>query len=259
VVPQESIFGYSKLDSEVFRADWAGWEKTGCALFLRPNYTLQAPNFPAFYARILGEDLKFAMAHGLKGTDFDSLTSKYSTQGPSLYMLAAILNHPDESPDSVLDDFYAAFGPARDAVKQYFRLWESVYPNYSASEQASRIKAKRKYGAGMYGPFYLLAGEIYSPHVMTSAWHLLEQARTDAAPESVATARVEWLAKGLKQADLMLATEQAYERAVDTGDKTEFLAAYRTLKDFRQANADYDKSNFLGLGGSETTWEKANR
>ena len=259
VVPQESIFGYSKLDSEVFRADWTGWEKTGCALFLRPNYTLQAPNFPAFYARILGGDLKFAMAHGLKGTDFDSLTSKFSTQGPSLYMLAAILNHPDESPDSVLSDFYAAFGPARDAVKQYFGLWESVYPNYSAIEQASRIKAKRKYGAGTYGPFYILAGEIYTPHVMTNAWHLLEQARTDAVPESVATARVEWLAKGLNQADLMLKAEQAYERAVDTGDKTEFLAAYRALKDFRNANADYDKTNFLGLGGSEMTWEKASR
>ncbi len=50
VVPQESIFGYSKLDSEVFRKDWSGWERTGCTLFLRPNYTLQARNFPAFYA-----------------------------------------------------------------------------------------------------------------------------------------------------------------------------------------------------------------
>jgi hypothetical protein len=46
---------------------------------------------------------------------------------------------------------------------------------------------------------------------------------------------------------------------VDTGDKTEFLAAYRALKDFRNANADYDKTNFLGLGGSEMTWEKASR
>ena len=79
--PQESIFGYSKRDSEVFRHDWSGWEHTGCGLFLRPNYTLQAPNFPAFYARTLGEDLKFAMAHGMKGTDFDSLTGKYSTKG----------------------------------------------------------------------------------------------------------------------------------------------------------------------------------
>jgi hypothetical protein len=94
---------------------------------------------------------------------------------------------------------------------------------------------------------------------MTNAWSLLEKARTDAVPEAVAAARVEWLAKGLKQADLMLETERTYERAVDTGDKTGFLTAYQALNDFRKANADYDKTNFLGLGGSERTWEKANR
>jgi hypothetical protein len=259
VVPQESIFGYSQADSEVFRKDWTGWEKTGCALFLRPNYTLQAPNFPAFYARILGEDLKFAMAHGLKGTDFDSLTSKYSTQGPSLYMLASILNHPEKSTDAVVEEFCAAFGPAKDDVKRYFALWESVYPNYSASEQSSRLKAKRKYGAGTYGPFYILAGEVYTTAVMSNAWSILEKARKDAATDTIAVARVEWLAKGLKQADLMIETERAYERSVDTGIKTEFLAAYRALKDFRSENADYDKSNILGLGGTEKTWEKADR
>ncbi len=53
VVPQESIFGYSKRDSQVFRDDWSGWEHAGCGLFLRPNYTLQAPNFPAFSTRTL--------------------------------------------------------------------------------------------------------------------------------------------------------------------------------------------------------------
>jgi hypothetical protein len=259
VVPQESIFGYSKLDSEVFRRDWTGWEQTGCALFLRPNYTLQAPNFPAFYARILGEDLKFAMAHGMKGADFDSLTSKYSTQGPSLYMLAAVLNHPEASPDAVLDEFVTAFGPAKNTVKEYFALWESVYPNYSASEQSNQINAKRKYGAGTYGPFYLLAGEIFTPRLMTKAWSLLDQARSQAVHEPLAAARIEWLAKGLTQTDLMLQTERAYEQSVDTGDKAQFLAAYRALKAFRDANADYDKTNFVGLGGSEKAWEKASR
>ena len=120
VVPQESIFGYSRLDSEVFRQDWSGWEKTGCLLFLRPNYTLQAPNFPAFYARTLGGDLKFALAHGLKGTDFDSLTGKYSTQGPSLYMLATILNHPEASTDAVIGEFCSAFGPAKGSDQKIF-------------------------------------------------------------------------------------------------------------------------------------------
>jgi hypothetical protein len=259
VVPQESIFGYSKLDSEVFRRDWSGWEKTGGTLFLRPNYTLQHPNFPAFYAGVLGEDLKFAMAHGLKGTDFDSLTSKYSTQGPSLYMLATMLNHPDASPDGMLEDFYNAFGPAKDTVKQYFALWESIYPNLSEEEQLRRRKAKGKYGCGTYGPFYLLAREIYTPQAMTNGWSLLNKARKEAAPDEVMAARVEWLRMGLQQADLMLATERSYERGIDTGDKTEFRHAYQTLKDFRAAASAYETTNYAGLDGDEQVWKKAFR
>ena len=259
VVPQESVFGYSKLDSEAFRNDWSGWEKTGCTLFLRPNYTLQARNFPAFYARTLGEDLKFAVAHGLKGTDFDSLTGQYSTQGPSLYMLAKILNHPEASVDAVIDEFCAAFGPAQGSVKEYFQLWESVYPNYSAAEQARALKAKRKYGTGTYGPFYLVAGEIYTPQVMSTAWSILKKAREQAAGDETASARVEWLAKGLKQTDLLLAADRAHERDVDTGDRTEFRAAYQALKDFRSENAEYDKSNFAGLTGTERIWNRGDR
>ena len=254
LVPQESIFGYSKRDSEIFRHDWSGWEKTGCGMFLRPNYTLQAPNFPAFYARTLGEDLKFAMAHGMKGTDFDSLTSKYSTEGPSLYMLAKILNHPDASVDAVTDEFCAAFGPARTAVKQYFQQWESIYPNYTEAETARAIDAKRRYGSGIYGPYYFLADEIYTPAVMTNAWSILNVARSRAASDAVAVARVEWLAKGLQQTDLLLAAAKAYEKQIDTHDSADFIAAWQKLEDFRQSNAAYDKTNFAGLTGSEEKW-----
>jgi hypothetical protein len=256
LVPQESIFGYSDDDSRVFRHDWSGWERTGCALFLRPNYTLQAQNVPASWAHTLGEDLEFAAAHGLRGTDFDSLTSKYATQGPTLYVLAVILNHPDASVDAVLDDYYAAFGPARDTVKAYFDLWESIYPQYSDDEKLSRIKAKRKYGSGTYGPFYLLARDIYTPAIMARGHALLEQARAKAADDAAASARVEWLAKGLAHADLILATESAYERGIDTGDKTAFHDAYRALQAFRQENADYDRTHFAGLTGIERVWER---
>lgn len=259
VVPQESIFGYSRDDSRVFRNDWSGWERTGCVLFLRPNYTLQAPNFPAFYARTLGEDLKFAAAHGLRGTDFDSLTSKYATQGPSLYMLAAILNHPDASPDAVLDDFYGAFGPARDTVRRYFELWESIYPQYSDDEKASRIKAKRKYKAGMYGPFYLLADDIYTSDVMMKANLLLEQARTECEKDATALARIEWLGKGLTHAELILATARANERRVDSGDKATFHDLYQALKTFRAEDADYDRTYFAGLTGDERIWDRADQ
>jgi len=256
VVPQESIFGYSQTDSAVFRHDWSGWEKTGGALFLRPNYTLQAQNFPVFYAHTLGEDLKFALAHGLKGTDFDSLTSKYATQGPTLYTIATVLNHPNASVDQTVDDFYDAFGPAKDSVKHYFQLLESIYPQYSAEEQAARIKAKRKYGAGLYGPYYLLADDMYTPKIMSEAWNILDKARTDSAADPASAARVDWLRKGLEHTDLVLVAQRAYEHAIDTGDKSDFQKARAALKDFRDANRAYDEANFAGLTGNESAWDK---
>jgi hypothetical protein len=174
-------------------------------------------------------------------------------------MLATILNHPEISTEAVITEFCAAFGPASKTVSQYFQLWESVYPNYSAVDQAEKINAKRKYGAGLYGPYYLLADEIFAPEAMRKAASLLETAQTQAANDGLAKARVEWLIKGFKQAELMLAVEHSYERAVDTGEKAEFLASYHALRNFRDSNADYDKVNFAGLSGDEPKWEKLNR
>src|SRR5579871_1803005 len=73
-------FPYNRQASVQFQQEWEGWARTGCQLFLRPNYTLYGHNYPLFYARDLGADLKFALAHSMKGTDFDSLTGQYATQ-----------------------------------------------------------------------------------------------------------------------------------------------------------------------------------
>ncbi len=252
----DAVYPYSQAESDLFQSEWLGWEKTGCKMFLRPNFTSQQPNFPAFYARPLAKDLKFALSRGVRGMDFDSLESQYSVQGPTLYVLPKILNHPDVSVDAVLDEFYSAFGAAKPAVAEYFQLWESVYPQYMFSDYLKKLRTKRKYGAGTYGPFYTLAGDTYTPEVMTKAAALLETARTLAAGDELATARVEWLMKGEHHCELILATERASEHRVDTGDAEPLQAAYKALVDFRQENAEYDKLNFAGITvDNERVWK----
>jgi hypothetical protein len=174
-------------------------------------------------------------------------------------MLATILNHPDTSIDGTIDEFCAAFGPAKPSVKEYFNQCESNYPQYSAAEPASRIKAKQKYGAGHYGPYYQLAGENYTPKFMATARTILDKARAEAAKDETASARVDWLIKGLTHADLILAAQRAFEHGVDTGDKSDFTKAIQALASLRAENADYDKSNFAGLTGDEKAWTRARR
>ena len=84
----------------------------------------------------------------------------------------------------------------------------------------------------------------------------MNKARAEAAGDALATQRVEWLAKGLTHAELILAVEKAYEQGIDTGDKGPFAKAYQALADFRAKNAEYDKTNFAGLSGDEKLWAR---
>jgi hypothetical protein len=243
-------FPYNREVSETFQTEWAGWAATGASLFLRPNYTLEGHCLPVSYARELGQDLKFAMAHSMKGADFDSLTGQYSTQGPTMYMLVKILNHPLASIDAVIDEFCSAFGPAQQAIKKYFQHWEAVTQALSMEKVQSIKKAKRKYGeldtAGLLeGP------EIFTPDAMRKGWTFLETARKQAAGDALASARVEWLAKGLKHTELVLAAQKAYERGVDTGDRSEFEKAHKELTEFRKQHATDGIANFGRLSGPE--------
>ena len=102
----------------------------------------------------------------------------------------------------------------------------------------------------------LLSDEILTPEAIGKAGSLLERAREQTAKDTTARARVDWLAKGLKQADLMLIVQRGYERAVDTGYRAALEPVHQALKEFRASNADYDKTNFAGLTGNEVRWEK---
>jgi hypothetical protein len=241
------IFPYNRKESDLFRKDWEGWAKTGCSLFLRPNYTLQGHNLPVFYARTVGEDLKFAMRNSMKGADFDSLTGQYATQGPSLYVLAKMLNHPEASVEGVIDEYCAAFGPARDAVKEYFNYWESVSGRDDVPNADTRFLRQ-------------VATKIYTPEVMRNAWAIMQRARKAAAGDELAATRVEWLAKGLQHADLTLIAQRTFEASRQSGDNTELNKAWQALKDFRRQNEDLGLANYSGLTSMETqAWSGSRR
>jgi hypothetical protein len=252
----DAFFPYNEAESRSFRAMWTGWARTGCSLFLRPNLTLQAPGFPVFYARVLGEDVSFAASHAMVGADFDSLTSFYSTQGPTLYVLPRILQHPDLPVDVILGEFYAAFGQAEQAVREYCAHWEAATPAYPTADHWRMLRARWKYGGRSYGPFYTVAAQVFSPQVMREGQAILARARRQALGDAQAEARVEWLAKGLRHTELILAGQQAYEHAVDTGDRTRIEQAIDSLRRFRAENVGYDAANFAGLHGEEGSWER---
>jgi len=239
------MFPWTAEKKQAFREQWEGWSAAGARLLLRPNYMLDGHCLPVNVSRALGEDFSFAIHHGLIGTDFDSLTGQYSTQGPNLYMLARLHEDPELTPEQVLDEYYAAFGPASDAVRAYFDHWERICAS-ATDEQA-----------GHWASFYRSADAIFTPTAMAEGRALLRRAEEAARGDEEAAKRVAFLSAGLQNAELVLATQRVYAEYKRTGDLAAYGRALQTLDEFRARHEGDLIANMAYLHWSEAqTWDR---
>lgn len=248
IVP-DLMYPWTKEKLAGVRAQWDGWAATGARLLLRPNYMFDGHNLPVFYARKLGDDFSYAAAHGMIGTDFDSLTGQWATQGPNLYMLARLHDDPRMTVDAALDEYYSAFGKAADAVRACFAHWERV------SDAVTDNLAKQ---ADLhFSHFYRDADRIFTPAVMATGHTLLAKAEAAASGDSIAAARVDFLGKGLKNAELTLAVQRAYRQYQKDGRIAGFAAALQELDDFRARIEGESGANMAFLRWAENrTWQR---
>jgi hypothetical protein len=244
------MFPWAPEDRSRMRRQWDGWSATGARLFLRPNYMLDGHNLPINFARKLGEDFTYAAAHGLIGTDFDSLNGQWSTQGPNLYMLGRLQGAPELEVDAVLKEYHDAFGPAAKGVASYFEHWERV-TNGVASEEAEGLDLHWSY-------FYRNADAIYTPAVMEEAGALLAKARKDAAGDDLAEARVSYLEDGLRNVELTLAAQVSYRDYKTEGDLEGFAESVSKLDDYRATVESRFVANMAYLVWAEDrTWNRS--
>lgn len=246
VVPP-MYFPWTDAKREANRRRWLGWAATGCRMFLRPNWMLDGHNMPMFVAHKLGEDFKFYAEHGLIGTDFDSLTGQYATQGPNLYVLARLHEQPEMSVEQALDEYYAGFGPAAAAVREYFAHWEQVCD----ADYGEQIEGLH------WSYFYRQAHVIFTPQVMARGRELIERAMQAARGDELSEQRVAWLEKGLRNAELTLATQRAYVDYRERGDFDGYVQALRELDEFRAATEKDLIANMCFLCACERhTWDR---
>ncbi len=141
------------------------------------------------------------------GTDFDSLMGQWAAQGPNLYLLARIHVRPDEPVENLLKEFCSAFGPAADAMGDYYRYWE----DYSLRNRERAADAIRSRSNGLFRRYALyarVADELYPTEVFAPAQIILDRARRAAAakPDSEYARRVAFLQQGLTHARLCVET-----------------------------------------------------
>ena len=245
-----------KIDQ--FQSGWDGWSATGARLMWRPNFMLDGHCMPICIAPKLAGVFNHAFTHGLIGTDFDSLTGQYGTQGLNLYTLARLQRHGDWPAKKVFNEYFGAFGPAAAAMREYFAYWERISDAITPDTLAGRDAGEKGPGGGHWSRFYVAADLVFTPQVMAKGRELLAKAREAAQGDPLAGARVAFLAKGLKNAEMVLATQAAYRRYKQDGDVAAFGAKVNELDAYRASvEKDYIANMAYLVWSENRTWSRS--
>ena len=149
----------------------------------------------------------------------------------------------------IIEEYLAAFGPASDAVRDYFAQWRSV------SEQADPAPwATWMIGTDPRIAWPALADAVFTPAVMVQARLRMTAAQQAATGDADAAAKVAFLEKGLTHVELTLAAQQAWEGYVINGDRDGWITAIAALDVFRSTNEGAFISNMAFL----YYWENRN-
>ncbi|MBL4700783.1 MAG: DUF4838 domain-containing protein [Phycisphaeraceae bacterium] len=233
------------------RAQIKGWIEAGASIKYRPNYTLCGHTMPIYYAKKLAEDFSDVCKNSVVGTEFGSLTGQFATQGPNLYVLARLHRNPARPAKEIFDEYYSAFGSAEPMVRAYFDHWEQVsnaVTDETLNSKQSQVKSPE---GGHWAHFYRIADLVFTPKVMKKGRTLLAQAQEAAKGDPVAQRRVSFLEKGLKNAELTLATQVAYRAYKETGDIGTFVPVLAELDSYRAAIEGDHIANMGYLAWSE--------
>ncbi|NLX96880.1 MAG: DUF4838 domain-containing protein [Rhodopirellula sp.] len=199
-------------DRQQALADWEAWSKMAGKIYWRPNLLLfgRRTGTPAVYVHKLADDLRFFAERSLVGTDFDSCTHNWATEGLNFYVLSRLLWNPEADADAMIDDYcQAGFG----------RSWREVRRYFDRIEQTTSLIATE--GLGLTVP--------YTPQVVAELKSLLDAA-DNAADDDTIRRRVTFLRRGLEFTALQHKAHALIESAEEGRVSPELKASLRIVQ-----------------------------
>lgn len=162
-------------------ADWDAWAKAAKRIYFRSNLMLagRRTGMPLLYPHRFAEDFRHFAKHGMMGTDLDSCTHNWATQGLNYYIVARLHWDPSLDVDAMIDDYCrAGFGPAAKTMRAYFGKLESVYSGTASRHEPS------------------FSG--FTDAALAELDKLMAQAEREAAGDADALKRVQFVRVGLR-------------------------------------------------------------
>jgi hypothetical protein len=109
--------------------------------------------------------------------------------------------------DELLDEYYKAFGPAAETIKEYWNYWES-YAVKNSPHAVESIRSRHGGNFRRYALYAQVADELYPAQCFEPAKRILDRAleKTTAGTAALCQQRVRFLQDGLRHAELCSAT-----------------------------------------------------
>ena len=196
------LFPYDEKSREHVLGNIRKWQEVGCTLNYRPN-VLDGYAMPEDISTDYYTEFQAMRAARMKAIDIDGPNASFATQGPYLYALFRMMVRPDSSLEKLKDEYYSAFGPAKDAVREYWEFWN----RYTLDNAEMFHEIPKKYNPlrhsiffGFHYAFY--AHRLFPQAVLDEGLLLLEKALKAAAGSEDDLKRVEFLKAGLEHAKL---------------------------------------------------------
>lgn len=216
-------------DGDDLQAHWEGWSRAGAKLFFRPNWTCAGHMTPYLPLHDSGSFIKFAYEHNMLGTDFDSLFSRWATQGAWYYVIGRLHMRPDLSVEAVIGEYVSGFAKAAPAIRKYLDYWEKF------TAERTAVVAPGMYTIVEHMP------ELFTDEALAPAQSLLDEAARLAQSDAAeARARVQFLNQGLKHVRLTRDAVRAVSAARAAGkieNAPELVRTIYRLREFRRAAA----------------------
>jgi hypothetical protein len=127
---------------------WKGWQSAGAKrIYWRPNNLHSGYRDGALkvFGGELASTMRYFSDNGMLATDIQGIYDNWATQGMNYYVTARMDWDPRQTYESILDDYCQhGFGPAAQAVKQYFQKAESFTGTVAEKYTANRVAELRE-------------------------------------------------------------------------------------------------------------------
>lgn len=196
--------GFYPDESYVLK-EWNGWREKGAKMIWRPNLFHAGHATPYLYTRPLHRDFQALQANGMLGVSFDSVVGNWAGQGLNYYIVTELCQRPEADYETLVAEYYTAFGPAAGAMRQYHEHFEQVTAKGPGLLRSHQLVKRETWGGWWYGHVHLVP-LLMTPEVMAKGDALLKEAEGQVEQGSVEAERVAFLRKGFDHSRLMAET-----------------------------------------------------